>query len=187
MCLLFAGDRSGGFLPFRPGLVGGHCIGVHPYYLAHKALEVNFDPLLILSGRYINENMANYFGHEIIKSMVKNRLETLGAEILILGLSFKTNVSDTRNSKVLKLCDFFHDYGLKVSIFDPLAVLSDDQNTEYFRFYSQFEMLPRSSFSVIVWAVEHDILKSIPDENIQRLARKKHIVYSLDKGILSHD
>ena len=107
------------FLPFRPGLVGGHCIGIDPYYLTHKAREVGYHPEIILAGRRINDGMAFYVIDDIFKLMNKKQIQIVDANILIMGLAFKENCPDIRNSKVVNLVKGFDDYNCNIDVFDP--------------------------------------------------------------------
>ena len=117
--VLKAAGTKWNFLPFRPGLVGGHCIGVDPYYLTHKAQEVGYNPEMILAGRRINDAMANYAANRIIKLMLRKEINILGAHILILGMTFKENCPDIRNSKIFELVNALNDYKCKVDVYDP--------------------------------------------------------------------
>ncbi len=117
--VLAAAATKWNFLPFTPGLVGGHCIGVDPYYLTHKAQEVGYHPAMILAGRRLNDEMGRYVASRVIKLMLKKKIEVSGAKILVMGLSFKENCPDLRNTKVTDIIDEFIDYGLDVEVFDP--------------------------------------------------------------------
>jgi len=117
--VLEAAATKWNFLPFTPGLVGGHCIGVDPYYLTHKAQEVGYHPAMILAGRRLNDEMGRYIASRVIKLMLKKKIEVSGAKILVMGLSFKENCPDLRNTKVTDIIDEFVDYGLEVEVYDP--------------------------------------------------------------------
>ena len=117
--VLEAAGTKWNFLPFRPGLVGGHCIGVDPYYLTHKAQEVGYHPEVILSGRRINDSMASHVANETVKLMLRKGLQLLGSKLLVLGLSFKENCPDVRNSKVIDIIKALRSYGLQVEVYDP--------------------------------------------------------------------
>ena len=117
--VLEAAGTKWNFLPFRPGLVGGHCIGVDPYYLTHKAQEVGYQPDMILAGRRLNDNMGAYIASQVIKLMVKKGIDVAHAEILIMGLTFKENCPDLRNTKVIDIINEFKEFGIKVDVHDP--------------------------------------------------------------------
>ncbi|MBT8329094.1 MAG: Vi polysaccharide biosynthesis UDP-N-acetylglucosamine C-6 dehydrogenase TviB [Desulfofustis sp.] len=128
--VLEAAATKWNFLPFSPGLVGGHCIGVDPYYLTHKAQEVGYHPAMILAGRRLNDEMGKYVADRVIKLMLQKKIEVSGAKILIMGLSFKENCPDLRNTKVIDIIEEFRDYGLEVEVYDPW-VDHEDARLEY--------------------------------------------------------
>jgi len=140
------------FLPFRPGLVGGHCIGVDPYYLTHKAEMLGYHPQVILAGRRINDGMGQFVGEQTIKQMIAHDLPVKGADVIILGVTFKENCGDVRNSKVIDVVRELQSYGCKVHIHDPLAD-SDECRHEYGFGLTEWEALPQAS--AIVAAVAH--------------------------------
>ena len=109
------------FLPFSPGLVGGHCIGVDPYYLVHKAKELQYHTKMINSGRYVNDSMGRYIGKKVVKKIISQGKNILGAHVLVMGMTFKENVSDIRNSKVADIINEFKDFGAEVDVMDPFA------------------------------------------------------------------
>lgn len=157
------------FLPFKPGLVGGHCIGVDPYYLAQKAQEYRYHPEIILAGRRINDTMGDYVASEVIKKMIKQNVQVKGANILVLGITFKENCPDIRNTKVVDVIRDLKEYGTNVSIYDPWA------NTEEVKKEYGLDMLTKLSdnnFDAIVLAVKHKefdgINEMFPKENIYR-------------------
>jgi UDP-N-acetyl-D-glucosamine/UDP-N-acetyl-D-galactosamine dehydrogenase len=119
--VLAAAGTKWNFLPFKPGLVGGHCIGVDPYYLAQKALEVGYHPEIILAGRRLNDGMGPYVGGEVIKLMIKKGIQVTGSKVLVLGITFKENCPDVRNTKVIDIIRHFHSYQMQVDIHDPWA------------------------------------------------------------------
>jgi len=156
--VLEAASTKWNFMPFRPGLVGGHCIGVDPYYLTHRALEVGYHPEIILSGRRLNDNMAKNIADQIIKKMIKKNISIKNAPILILGATFKENCPDIRNSKVFDLAKELEDYGCKVSMTDPYAS-SKEVEEEYGR-----NLVPLNNnveYSAIILAVAHHQFKDI--------------------------
>jgi UDP-N-acetyl-D-galactosamine dehydrogenase len=177
--VLDAAGTKWNFLRFRPGLVGGHCIGVDPYYLAQKAQEVGYHPEIILSGRRLNDGMGEYVAKEVIKLMVKRDIRINNSKVLILGFSFKENCPDVRNTKVIDIVRSLDEFGVNIVIFDPWA---DPQEVK--RQYNQLSVRELSpldkSFDAIILAVAHsDFLKL----NISALRGTKSIVYDI-KGIL---
>src|SRR5690606_8121634 len=119
--VLKAAGTKWNFLPFKPGLVGGHCIGVDPYYLAQKAQEHGYHPEIILAGRRLNDSMGDYVASQVVKTMIKKDISIKGAELLMLGITFKENCPDVRNTKIVDVVHALQDYGIKVTIYDPLA------------------------------------------------------------------
>jgi UDP-N-acetyl-D-galactosamine dehydrogenase len=151
--VLKAAGTKWNFLPFRPGLVGGHCIGVDPYYLSHKAEMLGYHPELILAGRRINNGMATYIAQQTIKQMIDNDTNIKGAKVIVLGLTFKENCSDLRNSKVADLVKDLQSFGCKVHVHDPLAV-PEQALHEYGVTLSDWDQLPKNA-DAIVAAVSH--------------------------------
>ncbi|MFL1012891.1 nucleotide sugar dehydrogenase [Flavisericum labens] len=174
--VLEAAGTKWNFLPFKPGLVGGHCIGVDPYYLAQKAQEVGYHPEIILVGRRVNDSMGQYVASEIIKLMVKNDIRIKGAKILALGITFKENCPDVRNTKAVDVINQLKSYGTEVSVYDPWAS-PDEVNHEYNVKTSQ--KLPVGKFHAIVITVAH---KEYLDLNLDKLLSPNGIVYDV-KGI----
>ena len=119
--VLQAASTKWNFLPFEPGLVGGHCIGVDPYYLAYKAEEIGHHPQIIMAGRRINDAMGRYFARELIKKMIHKKITIMNADVLILGITFKENVPDIRNSKVIDIIKELKDFGINIQVWDPVA------------------------------------------------------------------
>ena len=128
--VLTAAGTKWNFLPFRPGLVGGHCIGVDPYYLTHKAQAIGYNPEIILAGRRLNDSMGEYVVTQLVKTMIKKRIQVEGAKILILGLSFKENCPDVRNTKVIDIVHELKEYNIDVDVYDPW-VDADEAQHEY--------------------------------------------------------
>ena len=153
MEVLEAAGTKWNFLPFRPGLVGGHCIGVDPYYLSHKAEMMGYHPELILAGRRINNHISNYIAQQTIKKMINNNTNILGANVIILGFTFKENCSDIRNSKIAELVTDLRDFGCKVYIHDPLADTKQTKK-EYDISLTDWDQLPQN-VDAIVAAVAH--------------------------------
>lgn len=156
--VLDAAATKWNFLNFRPGLVGGHCIGVDPYYLTHKAEEIGYHPEIILVGRRINDSMGVYHANQIVKKMIKNGLKISGSKVLMLGVTFKENCPDIRNSRVIDVVNELNEFGCKVSVYDPWADLIDVK-----REYSLelLESLNLDDFDCVVLAVAHEKFKNI--------------------------
>lgn len=175
--VLEAASTKWNFLPFKPGLVGGHCIGVDPYYLAQCAQRHGYNPEIILAGRRMNDGMGEYVANQVIKLMLKKGIQVLGSEILILGFTFKENCPDVRNTKVIDIVKALEEYNINVTIYDPWAN-PEIANHEYgIKVYRQ---LPQHKFDTIILAVAHEIYK---DKCIDNLLKEKHIVYDV-KGFL---
>jgi len=178
--VLEAAGTKWNFLPFKPGLVGGHCIGVDPYYLAQKAQESGYYPEIILAGRRINDSMGSFVASEIVKKMVQKDIPVKGAKALILGFTFKENCPDIRNTRVI---DIYHDlieFGLDVAVYDPWVDKEEVKSEFGISVINQQSEL-KEAYSAIVLAVSH---KEFRDMNIQALKAEKSIVYDI-KGILS--
>ena len=178
--VLTAAGTKWNFLPFKPGLVGGHCIGVDPYYLAQKAQEFGYHPEIILAGRRMNDSMGQYVASETVKQMLKNDVKVNGSDVLVLGFTFKENCPDVRNTKVVDVVKNLEDYGINVSIFDPWAN-PDEVKHEYNLETST--KLPFKKFDAVVLAVSH---KEFDDINIKNLLSDKGIIYDV-KGSLERE
>jgi UDP-N-acetyl-D-galactosamine dehydrogenase len=150
--VLEAAGTKWNFLPFRPGLVGGHCIGVDPYYLTHKAEMIGYHPEVILAGRRINDHMGKYIAEQTIKHMIANNSQIKGAKVIVLGLTFKENVPDLRNSRVIDIIHELRSYGVEVLVHDPVA-LPGDARHEYGVELLPWDKLPRAD--ALVAAVAH--------------------------------
>lgn len=175
--VLEAASTKWNFLPFKPGLVGGHCIGVDPYYLAQKAQEVGYHPEIILAGRRVNDSMGQYVASEIIKLMVKNDIRIKYADILNLGITFKENCPDVRNTKAVDVIHQLKSYGTKVTIYDPWANPNEVKH-EYE--LTTLKSLPPEKFDVIVLTVAH---KEFLDINLNALLKPNGVIYDV-KGVL---
>jgi UDP-N-acetyl-D-galactosamine dehydrogenase len=151
--VLQAAGTKWNFLPFRPGLVGGHCIGVDPYYLTHKAEMLGYHPQVILAGRRINDGMAAYVAQQTVKGMINNGVTVKGAKVIVLGLTFKENCPDLRNSKVADLVKELKDFGCDVHVHDPIAE-SPEAEHEYGISLTPWEQLPDHA-DALVAAVSH--------------------------------
>ena len=179
--VLNAASTKWNFLNFKPGLVGGHCIGVDPYYLAQKAQEYGYNPELILAGRRMNDSMGEYVASEVVKCMIKNNIPVSGSNILILGITFKENCPDVRNTKTVDVINSLYEYGTKIEIFDPWA--NEKEVLEEYNLISS-KIIPEKKYDAIVLTVSHKEFDSI---NITSLRNKNSIVYdvknSLNKNI----
>lgn len=175
--VLEAAGTKWNFLPFKPGLVGGHCIGVDPYYLAQKAQELGYHPEIILAGRRMNDSMGAYVASEVVKLMLQSDLKVKGSKILILGITFKENCPDVRNTKVVDVVHELEQYGADICIFDPLAVPAEVER-EYKLKTTQ--TLPAGPYDAIVLTVAHDEFLSL---DLEALKSANGIVYDV-KGIL---
>ncbi|WP_298535141.1 nucleotide sugar dehydrogenase [uncultured Algibacter sp.] len=175
--VLEAAGTKWNFLPFKPGLVGGHCIGVDPYYLAQKAQEVGYHPEIILAGRRVNDSMGQYVASEVIKLMVHNDIRIKGAKVLNLGITFKENCPDVRNTKAVDVITQLKSYGTDVTIYDPWA-----NPEEVLREYGlkTIKELLKEKFDVIVLTVAH---KEFLTEDFSTILKSKGILYDV-KGIL---
>ena len=174
--VLEAAGTKWNFLPFRPGLVGGHCIGVDPYYLTHKAKQVRYKPEMILAGRRINESMANYVAERIIKTMLKKDINILGARILVLGVTFKENCPDVRNSKVIDLISALQEYKCNVEIYDTLV----DKKKLPLNLRRQFVTKPKTGvYDVIVLAVKHQDFINQGTAIIRRYGKINNVFFDI--------
>ncbi|WP_213195426.1 nucleotide sugar dehydrogenase [Cloacibacterium caeni] len=177
--VLKAAGTKWNFLPFKPGLVGGHCIGVDPYYLAQKAQEFGYHPEIILAGRRLNDSMGQYVAEQVIKTMIKKDFNVNGAEILILGITFKENCPDVRNTKIVDVIRALEDFGVKVTTFDPWANPEEVQH-EY-KLECQ-NTIPNKKFDAIVVGVAH---KEFLDMDFSFLRKENAILYDV-KGVLKN-
>jgi len=176
--VLEAAGTKWNFLPFKPGLVGGHCIGVDPYYLAQKAQEKGYHPEIILAGRRLNDSMGEYVASQVIKTMIKKNIPINGAEVLMLGITFKENCPDVRNTKIVDVIHALKDYGVKVSIFDPLANPEEVMHEYSLRVTNK---MPDTKFDAIVLGVSHKEFLKI---DLNSLQKEKSVVYDV-KGVLT--
>ncbi|WP_430598658.1 Vi polysaccharide biosynthesis UDP-N-acetylglucosamine C-6 dehydrogenase TviB [Acinetobacter baumannii] len=174
--VLKAAGTKWNFLNFRPGLVGGHCIGVDPYYLTHKAESIGLHPEIILAARRLNDRMGEYVATQLIKEMVKQRIQVVGARILILGLSFKENCPDIRNTKIVDMVKALKEYDLDLDIYDPW-VDSAEVEAEYG--LAPIMELKQGRYDAIVIAVAHDQFKAMSSQELIALGKEKHVLYDL--------
>lgn len=179
--VLRAAGSKWNFLPFRPGLVGGHCIGVDPYYLTHKSQGIGYYPEIILAGRRLNDNMGNYVSGQLIKAMIKKGINVEGSNVLILGFTFKENCPDIRNTRIIDVVKELGNYSCNVDIFDPWV---DAEEVE-----EEYGIIPVSeikaaSYDAIIVAVGHEQFKKMGSTDIHGFGKDKHVLYDL-KYILS--
>ncbi len=174
--VLEAAGSKWNFLPFRPGLVGGHCIGVDPYYLTHKAQQIGYHPEMILAGRRINDNMALYVAGEIVRLMAAKRIHVNSSRILVMGLAFKENTPDLRNSKVADLVAELRENGAQVDVWDPW-VSAREARAEY---GIKLTKRPASgTYDAVVLAVGHREFLAMKPAEIRRFAKRRHVVYDI--------
>jgi UDP-N-acetyl-D-glucosamine/UDP-N-acetyl-D-galactosamine dehydrogenase len=178
--VLEAAGTKWNFQPFRPGLVGGHCIGVDPYYLTHKAEQIGFHPQMILAGRRINDGMAAFVANDVIKTMLKRKQSIDRARILVMGFTFKENVSDTRNTKVVDLVRTLRDFVAEVVIYDPMA---DVELAKHEYGLTLTNKLPKGPFDAVILAVKHEPIAKMGEAGIKALLAPGGLIYDL-KGIL---
>jgi len=181
--ILEAAGTKWNFLPFRPGLVGGHCIGVDPYYLSHKALEVGYIPKIILEGRRLNDSMGSYVAEQVSKLMTKKRIHIVDANVLIMGLTFKENCPDLRNTQVEELVKEFKGFNCNVDVYDPW-VNKEEAFHEYY--IKPIDQPVAGKYDAILLAVAHDEFKEMGVKKIKKFGRKNHILFDL-KYILSKE
>ena len=175
--VLAAASTKWNFLPFKPGLVGGHCIGVDPYYLAQKAQEYGYHPEIILAGRRLNDSMGDYVASEVVKLMISKDIPIKNASILVLGITFKENCPDVRNTKAVDVITALKGYGVNMTIFDPWA--NKDEVKKEYQLESTQEK-PSDSFDAVVLTVAHKEFLALDFDSI---TNKKHIIYDV-KNIL---
>jgi len=156
--VLEAAGTKWNFLPFKPGLVGGHCIGVDPYYLTHKAQSIGYNPEIILAGRRLNDNMGIYVANQVIKLMIKKGHKIEGSKVLVLGITFKENCPDIRNSRVIDVIEELQEFGCKIDVYDPWA---DKEEVKHEYNLDLVENLDTSKYDGIVIAVAHDEFKKL--------------------------
>jgi UDP-N-acetyl-D-galactosamine dehydrogenase len=174
--VLKAAGTKWNFLNFKPGLVGGHCIGVDPYYLTFKAQEIGYHPEIILAGRRINDKMGAYVVSRVVKEMVKKKIHVHGSNILIMGLTFKENCPDLRNTKVVDMIEEFKDYNANIDIYDPW-VDEDEALHEYG--LSLTKELKENTYDTIILAVAHDDFKNMGIEKIKQFGKSENIIFDL--------
>lgn len=174
--VLKAAGTKWNFLPFRPGLVGGHCIGVDPYYLTHKAQAIGYHPEIILAGRRLNDGMGCYVASQLVKAMTKKRIHVDAAKVLVMGLAFKENCPDLRNTRVVDIVEELKDYNVDVDIYDPW-VKPDEAKTEYG--IDPVASPAAGTYDAVILAVAHDEFRTMGIDGIRKLGKADHLVYDL--------
>lgn len=174
--ILEAAGTKWNFLPFRPGLVGGHCIGVDPYYLTHKAQAIGYNPEIILAGRRLNDSMGEYVVTQLVKTMIKKRIQVAGAKVLVLGLSFKENCPDVRNTKVIDIVHELEEYNIEVDVYDPWVDKAEAER--------EYNVTPISKPAVnnydgIILAVAHNEFVELGVDQIRAFGKNEHVLYDL--------
>jgi UDP-N-acetyl-D-galactosamine dehydrogenase len=181
--VLTAAGTKWNFLPFRPGLVGGHCIGVDPYYLTHKAQAIGYHPEIILAGRRLNDGMGGYVVSQLVKAMIRRRIQVDGAKVLVMGLTFKENCPDIRNTRVVDIVRELSQYNVGVDVYDPW-IEAEDAKREY-GLSPTLSPAP-GGYDAIVLAVAHDAFRAMGAEKIRGLGKTEHVLFDL-KYILPAD
>ncbi|WP_429128123.1 Vi polysaccharide biosynthesis UDP-N-acetylglucosamine C-6 dehydrogenase TviB [Aeromonas veronii] len=174
--VLKAAGTKWNFLPFRPGLVGGHCIGVDPYYLTHKAQSIGYHPEIILAGRRLNDGMGAYVASQLVKAMLNKRIHVKGSRVLVLGLTFKENCPDLRNTKVVDIIAELQDYGVSVDCYDPWINATEAQHEYGITPVSEPDV---GDYDGIVLAVAHKEFAAMGVEKIRALGKSNHVLYDL--------
>jgi UDP-N-acetyl-D-glucosamine/UDP-N-acetyl-D-galactosamine dehydrogenase len=174
--VLKAAGTKWNFLSFWPGLVGGHCIGVDPYYLTHKAVETGYNPEMILAGRRLNDGMGAYVADQVLKLMIKNRINVVDANILIMGLTFKENCPDIRNTRVVDLVREFINFNCNVDVYDPWV--DKERSMHEYNIKPIDEPLKRK-YDAIVLAVAHDEFKALSEDGIRGYGKNCHVLYDI--------
>ena len=178
--VLEAAGTKWNFLPFKPGLVGGHCIGVDPYYLAQAAQRLGYNPEIILSGRRINDGMGEYVADQVVKLMLKKGIQVLGSNVLVLGFTFKENCPDVRNTKVIDIIKTLEEYNANVTIYDPWANPAIAKHEYGVELHNE---LPEKHYDAIILAVAHNEFKNL---DIAHISNGNSVVYDV-KGVLSEE
>lgn len=179
--VLQAAGTKWNFLPFRPGLVGGHCIGVDPYYLTHKAQAIGYHPEIILAGRRLNDGMGAYVVTQLVKAMLKKRIQVEDAKVLILGLSFKENCPDIRNTRIIDIVNELKEYHTQIDVYDPWV---DAAEAEHEYGISPVQALENGKYDAVILAVAHHQFKDMGVQAIRALGKSEHVLYDL-KYVLS--
>lgn len=181
--VLEAAGTKWNFLPYRPGLVGGHCIGVDPYYLTHKAQAIGYNPEIILAGRRLNDSMGSYVVTQVVKLMLKKRIHVNEARILMMGLTFKENCPDIRNTRVTDMIKDLNSYGAKVDIYDPWV---DGKESQHEYGITPIGKPQQNTYDAIILAVKHDQFVQMGEEKIRAFGKENHVLYDI-KYVLPAD
>ena len=174
--VLEAAGTKWNFLPFRPGLVGGHCIGVDPYYLTHKAQAIGYHPEIILAGRRLNDSMGAYVVTQLVKGMIKKKIQVEGAKVLVLGLSFKENCPDIRNTKIIDIVHELKEYHMDVDVYDPWV---DASEAEHEYAITPVQSVKTDTYDAVILAVAHNQFKEMGVTEIRALGKANHVLYDL--------
>ena len=174
--VLEAAGTKWNFLPFRPGLVGGHCIGVDPYYLTYKSQEIGYHPEVILAGRRINDEMGTYISERVVKEMTHKRIHVVDANILVMGLTFKEDCPDIRNTRVMELINGLEDYHANVDVFDPWADPESAMKEYGLEVLSEPQ---KNSYDAVIIAVAHECFKELGLEKIKNFCKKNHVIFDV--------
>ena len=173
--VLDAADTKWNFIKFSPGLVGGHCIGVDPYYLVHKAAELKYHTQVISAGRFVNDSMGGYIGKNVVKKIIASGKPAMNARVLVMGVTFKENVSDIRNSKVVDIIHELKDYGVIVDVVDPYANPEEIQKCYGFELKSQ----PEGPYNAIIAAVAHTAYQDLSEEYFLKMSVGNGILFDI--------
>lgn len=176
--VLEAASTKWNFLPFKPGLVGGHCIGVDPYYLAQKAQEHGYHPEIILAGRRLNDGMGEYVAQEVVRLMIRKDIRVKGANVLVLGATFKENCPDVRNTKVVDILNTLKGYDMNITVFDPWV--DDKVLFHEYGWHSENKLEEGMAYDAVILAVAHDEFKNM---DLNHLTKENHVIYDV-KGVL---
>ena len=174
--VLEAAETKWNFLPFRPGLVGGHCIGVDPYYLTHKSQSAGYHPEMILAGRRLNDGMGSYVVGQLVKNMIKKRIQVEGSRVLVLGLAFKENCPDLRNTRVIDIINELKDLNINVDVSDPWCCKKEAKS---FYGINILDSIEDSSYDAIIIAVSHSQFKDMGIDKIRSFGKGNHVLYDL--------
>jgi UDP-N-acetyl-D-galactosamine dehydrogenase len=174
--VLEAAGTKWNFLPFRPGLVGGHCIGVDPYYLTHKAQAIGYHPEIILAGRRLNDSMGGYVVSQLVKAMTKRRIQVQGSRVLVMGLTFKENCPDLRNTRVVDIVSELGEYNIEVDVYDPWVEAAEAQH-EYG--ITPVAQPAQGAYDGIILAVAHRQFAEMGAAALRALGRPEHVLYDL--------
>ena len=183
--VLRAASTKWNFLNFKPGLVGGHCIGIDPYYLTYKAESVGFSPQVVLAGRRINDNLSKWIVEQMILKMVNRNIEVKSTEVLILGFTFKENCNDFRNTKVIDIVNHLKDYGMIPTIVDPVVNLEESKN-QYSDLLIKSKLPLNQKFKAIIVAVAHNEFKLYSASKWKSMVEDNSVIYDV-KGIVPNE